>query len=293
MMRASDIPRAVAAARSIASALDLRVDDAVVLQDSNRLAVRLLPCDVLARVAYVAGQAGAEFEVKVARRLAETDSPVAALEPRVEPRVYMRDGFVVTLWTYYEPVSPRDVAPAEYAQALERLHAGMRQIDVTAPHFTDRVAEAQRLVGNRAYTPELADADREILSDTLRSLRRTLGDRGAAEQLLHGEPHPDNLLRTNKGLLFIDLETCCRGPVEFDIAHAPDEVSEHYSDADQDLLRKCRILMLAMIATWRWDRDDQLPNGRRLGIEWLSQMRRALDRDGRILRDDYSTASEK
>ncbi len=292
-MRASDVPRAVAAARSSASALDLRVDDAVVLQDSNRLAVRLLPCNVLARAAYVARRAGAEFEVEVARRLAETDSPVAALEPRVEPRVYVRDGFVITLWTYYEPASPRDVAPSEYAQALERLHAGMRQIDVTAPHFTDRVAEAQRLVGNRAHTPELADADREILSNTLRSLRRTIGDRGAAEQLLHGEPHPSNLLRTKNGLLFIDLETCCRGPVEFDIAHAPDEASEHYSDADQDLLRKCRVLMLAMIATWRWDRDDQLPNGRRLGIEWLSQMRRALDRDGRILRDDYSTASDR
>src|SRR5919202_4267559 len=121
MMRASDVPRAVAAARSSASALDLRVDDAVVLQDSNRLAVHLLPCDVLARVAYVAGQAGAAFEVEVARRLAETDSPVAALEPRVEPRVYGRDGFAITLWTYYEPASPSDVAPPEYAHALARL----------------------------------------------------------------------------------------------------------------------------------------------------------------------------
>src|SRR6186997_78436 len=120
-MRASDIPRAVAAARSSAEAFDLRVDAAVVLQDSNRLAVRLLPCDVLARVAYVAHQAGAAFEVEIARRLAETDSPIAALEPRVEPRVYVRDGFVVTLWIYHEPVPPQAVAPAEYAQALARL----------------------------------------------------------------------------------------------------------------------------------------------------------------------------
>ena len=279
-MKASEVLGAVAAGMSTASALDLTVDDAVVLHDSNRLAVRLLPCDVLARVAHVAHQAGAEFEVEVARRLAETDSPVAKLEPRVEPRVYVRDGFVVTLWTYYEPVPSRDVAPPEYAQALERLHAGMRQIDVTAPHFTDRVAEAQWLVGNRAETPELADADRDLLTNTLRSLRRVIDDRGADEQLLHGEPHPANLLTTKKGLLFVDLETCCRGPVEFDIAHAPAEVSEHYPAANQDLLRECRILMLAMIATWRWDRDDQLPNGRQLGTEGLSQIRAALDRYG-------------
>ncbi len=279
-MQTSHVRSAVDAAKSSASALDLRVDDAVVLHDSNRLAVRLLPCDVLVRVAHVAHQAGAEFEVEVARRLAETDSPVAALEPRVEPRVYLRDGFVVTLWTYYEPVSPRDVAPAEYAQALERLHAGMRGIDFTAPHFTDRVAEAQRLVGNRAHTPKLGDADRELLSNTLRKLRWAIGQRGAAEQLLHGEPHPGNVLRTKNGLLFTDLETCCRGPVEFDVAHVPEEVSEHYPDADRDLLGECRVLMLAMIAAWRWDRDDQFPNGRRMGTELLSQIRAALDRYG-------------
>jgi hypothetical protein len=190
------------------------VEDAVVLHDSNRLAVRLLPCGVLARVAPLAHHAGSELELQVARRLAETDSPVAQLEPRVEPRVYVRDRFAVTLWTYFEPVPPGAIAPPEYAQALRRLHAGMRQIDVTAPHFTDRVAEAEWLVGNRVRTPELADADRELLCNTLRRLGRAIGDRCADEQLLHGEPHPGNVLRTHKGLLFVDLETGCHGPVE-------------------------------------------------------------------------------
>jgi hypothetical protein len=279
-MKASDVPRGVAAAVSSATALDLRVDDAVVLHDSNRIAVRLVPCDVLARVAHVAHQAGAEFEIEIARRLVETGSPVAELEPRVEPRVHVRDGYAVTLWKYYEPVPSHDLAPAEYARALARLHAGMRQIDVPAPHFTDRVAQAQWLLGNRAHTPELGEAERGLLSDTLTRLSRAIGDGGANEQLLHGEPHPGNVLRTRTGQLFIDLETCCRGPVEFDIAHAPEQVSEHYPAADPDLLRRCRILTLAIAATWRWDRDDQLPNGRQLGIQWLNQIRAALGRYG-------------
>ncbi len=280
-MQASEVPRAVAAAISSASALDLIVDDAIVLQNSNRLVLRLLPCDVVARVANVVHQPGAAFEVELAQRLAKTESPIATLEPRVEPRVYVRDGFVVTLWTYYEPMSPREVVPAEYAHALERLHVGMRQIDIATPHFTDRVAEAQWLVENRDHTPDLPDADRELLNNTLRSLRRTIADRHAAEQLLHGEPHPGNVLRTKKGLLLADLETCCRGPVEFDIAHVPDEVSEHYPDVDQELLGECRILMLAMVAAWRWDRDDQFPNGRRAAVELLSEIRAALERYGR------------
>ena len=278
-MQASEASRAMAAAMSIASSLDLAVNDMIVLHDSNNLTLRLLPCDVLARVAPVADQVS-QFEVELAQRLAGSGCPVAALEPRVDPRVYERDGFVVTLWTYYEPATPREVSPADYASALERLHAGMRELDFPTPHFTDRVEHAQQLVASRDRTPALADADRELLDGTLRSLRRLIGDRGAAEQLLHGEPHPGNILTTKNGLLFIDLETCCRGPVEFDLAHAPEEVSEHYPGVNQDLLRECRILVLAMITTWRWDRGDQFPGGRQLGTEWLSQIRAALDRKG-------------
>ena len=278
-MQASEVRRAVAAAMATASSLGLTVDDAIVVHNSNKLSVRLLPCDVLARVAPVAQQV-AQFEIDLARRLAESESPVAALEPRVEPRVHERAGFAITLWTYYEPATPREVAPADYADALERLHAGMRKLDIPTPHFTDRVEQAQRLVASRDETPALADADRDLLDETLRSLRRAIGERGGAEQPLHGEPHPGNLLSTRNGPVFIDLETCCRGPVEFDLAHAPEEVGAHYPGVDRDLLRECRLLVLAMITTWRWDRGDQLPNGRRLGTEWLGQIRAAPDRGG-------------
>ncbi len=279
-MQDSEVRRAVATARSVASSLDLTADDAIVLHNSNKLTLRLLPGDVLARVAPVAHQV-AELEVELAQRLARSGCPVAALDPRVKPRVYERDDFVVTLWTYYEPATPREVPSADYAAALERLHAGMRTLDVPTPHFADRVGSAQRLVASRERTPALAEADRELLGDTLRTLSRVIIERGNAEQLLHGEPHPGNLLATKGGLLVIDLETCCRGPVEFDLAHAPEEVSEHYPGLEQNLLRQCRILVLAMITTWRWDRGDQLPNGRRLGMEWLSQIRAALEREGR------------
>jgi thiamine kinase-like enzyme len=271
-MQQSERQRALAAAMSTASALGLTVDDAIVLHDSNALTARLLPCDVLARIAPAAHQA-AQFEVELAQRLAESGCPVAALDPRVEPRVYERDGFVVTLWTYYKPLTPAEVSPADYANALERLHAGMRQVDVRTPHFTDRVEEAQQLVESSSLTPELANADRKLLTDMLRSRRQAIGDRGAAEQLLHGEPHPGNVLSTKTGPVFIDLETCCRGPVEFDLAHVPENVSERYPDADESLLSECRILVLAMVAAWRWDLSDQFPNGQRAGRELLSALR--------------------
>ncbi len=126
-------------------------------------------------------------------------------------------------------------------------------------------------------TPELIGPDRELLSDTLRRFTDAVVGHGADEQLLHGEPHPGNVLRTQNGLLFVDLETICRGPVEFDVAHAPDEVGRAYRHADPDLLRECRVLTLALATTWRWDRNDQLPNGRQLGVQWLSQIRAAQE----------------
>jgi aminoglycoside phosphotransferase (APT) family kinase protein len=199
--------------------------------------------------------------------------PVAALDQRAEPRVHERDGFVVTLWTYYQPVALREVSPADYANALERLHASMRLLDVRTPHFTDRVEEAQRLVESSNLTPDLADTDRELLITTLRSRRRAIVDRGGAEQLLHGEPHPGNVLSTKSGLLFIDFETCCRGPVEFDLAHVPEDVSERYPAADEDLLIECRGLVLAMVAAWRWDPGDQFPDRQRAAGALLNALR--------------------
>ena len=69
----TDVPRAVAAATSTASALGLTVDRAVVLHASNRLALRLLPSDVVARVA-LAAHGAAQLEVDIASRLAGTGS---------------------------------------------------------------------------------------------------------------------------------------------------------------------------------------------------------------------------
>lgn len=267
---------ATAAARSLASDLGLAVDDAVVLQNSDRLTLRLLPCDVVARLARAALLPSARFEVDLARQLENAGGPVVPLEARVGPRAYLQGDFAVSFWTYYAPASPEPAADAEYADALYRLHAAMREVvDLPAPHFTDRIGEAQQLVDDPARTPRLAPADRTLLSGALRDLRDATTKRGRPEQLLHAEPHPGNILRTEKGLLFIDLETACRGPVEFDIASLPEGASEAYPGADAELVRQCRVLAIALIAAWRFDRRDQFPNGDEMGKEFLSKLRAA------------------
>jgi len=287
-VQASVAQRAVAAARSTASTFDLPVDATVVLNDSNRLVVRLMPCDVVARVtppealapvtpraSWLSGeayQARLATEVEVVKRLAENDSPVAGLDPRVEPRVFVHDGFAITMWTYFAPVR-RMLPSADYADVLECLHAGLRQIDVPTPHFMDRVAATQQDVASRDVTPDLAEAARALLANTLRDLRESIVNRRAAEQLLHGEPHPWNVLSTKNGPLFIDFENCAHGPVEYDLAWVPKEVSERYPNVDQDLVGECRGVVLAIIAMHRWRRGDQHPSGRQSGVAFLNAVR--------------------
>jgi hypothetical protein len=270
-MDRANVERAVEAATEVGSALGLAVDDATVLWNSNKLALRLLPCEAFARVAVV-GQEVFDFEIDIARRLSENGTPVASLDTRVDPRVYQRDGFAFTFWQYYEQAGIEPSAAA-YATALERLHAGLAQLDVVAPPFTDRLAEAQHLVESHGRSPRLGDSDRDLLSWTLRSCGRSVGERSRPDQLLHGEPHPGNVLTSAEGLLFIDLETCCRGPVEFDLAYVPEGVAASYVGAGTELLQECRRLVLAMVAAWRSDGTDDFPSGEAAGRALLSALR--------------------
>ena len=74
------VARATAAASSLAEAVDLQVNEAVVIQNSNTLALRLLPCDTFARTALV-GQEVAALEVQVAKSLAAAHGPYRIARP--------------------------------------------------------------------------------------------------------------------------------------------------------------------------------------------------------------------
>ena len=172
-MQTGLVSLAVAAVTSLAETLDLHVNEAVVIQNSNTLALRLLPCNSFVRIALV-GQEVAALEVKVAQGLAALNGPVATLDGRVEPRRYEVDGFAATFWTYYETVLDRD-SPSEYADTLHRLHAAMRSLSIPAPSFTERTAEAERLVAHHDQTPALVERDRNLLLSTLHGAGKQFG----------------------------------------------------------------------------------------------------------------------
>ena len=91
--------------------------------------------------------------------------------------------------------------------------------------------QTQQDVASRDVTPDLAETDRALLANTLRDLRASIVNRRAAEQLLHGEPHPWNVLDTDNGPLFMDFENTAHGPVEYDLAWVPKAVSDRYPES--------------------------------------------------------------
>jgi Ser/Thr protein kinase RdoA (MazF antagonist) len=180
--------------------------------------------------------------------------------------VHEREGFVVTLWAFHEH-EPFATPPAAYADGLVRLHDAYRRTELPgAIHFTERVAEARALV--EADTAVLEPDDRALVLHVLE--RPPLG---AHEQLLHGEPHPGNVLATRHGPLFIDLETCCRGPVELDLAYLPEEAAALHPSHDAQRLHEFRTLIRAVNIGWRCDPDDALPGAAALTATWLAELR--------------------
>lgn len=275
-MEPSQARRAVAAAQSAARRLGLQANDSAIIYNSDRIAVRLIPCDTLARVAPQVWRDEFGFEAEVARRLAETGSPVGALEPLAGSRVYVEDGFALTLWRYYEPMG--EIAPAAYADALIRLHAGLRQLDLAAPHVNTRIAAWVAELADHAQNPDLPHADRDLLNSTFARLRDTIGQWDIADQLLHGEPHPGNVLSTRSRPLFIDFHTCQRGPVEYDIAFLPEDAAARYPGANHALVQQFRALMWAGFTTMRWRAEDQFPDRAHWRVEGFRLLRAALER---------------
>ena len=215
----------------------------------------------------------AQFEVELAQRLAETESPVAALEPRVEPRVYERDGFVITLWTYYEPVTPRrSHQPTTRMRSSGCMPACGSSM---SRRRTSRIASRRRNNSSRAATarrrsptrtgsfsaPRCEACDERSATAAPRSSCCTASRTRAT----------CSARRTGRGSS--TSRRVAVGRSNSTSPMCPKRSASAIRTLDQELLGECRVLVLAMVAAWRWDRGDQFPNGQRAARELLSALR--------------------
>jgi hypothetical protein len=194
-----------------------------VLKDGSNLIVSLDPHPVIFRVATVTAwvrrdpRPYLEREVALATLLAGSGAAAVAPSELIAAGPHQLDGWWMTA---LGAVSNDGTVPSGAATltALDRLHAALAGIDLELPELgpatTDldlawRALEQIRLLDGPSIRERAGRRDRLV-----GELQAAAPDR----QPLHGDAFPRNSLMSPDGIVWIDFEDACRGPVAWDHA---------------------------------------------------------------------------
>jgi hypothetical protein len=237
-----------AAATGVARELGVEFDRVTPLRATNNIVAWLEPSAVVARVS--TDPARAAREIAIAARLEALAAPVVGPASGVPPIAHPAGDRVVTFWRYEPQVPGNESEAGAQAAALAALHDRLRAA-TAAQALPDEPADVPGAIAALAgtgFAPQLAAADRSLLRAVLVAARAELSGHTT---VIHGSPHAGNILTVAGRPRFIDFETVCRGPVEWDLAHlAPDVAATYPAPVDRALVEHLRPVVSAVTATW-------------------------------------------
>ena len=173
-------------------------------------------------------------ELAVASWCAQAGCAVVPPAAEVEAVPYYEGGHVLTFWRYVEPHEDPD--PRAAGRALRVIHEALVDYDGQLPSF-GHPEETQAMLD---ALPPTADAEllREIAS------RRP----DVSGQPLHGDAQLFNCLGSPSGPLWLDFETACHGPREYDLAALGSNAAlAAYGPHDAELLEAMFLLYVAWV----------------------------------------------
>jgi aminoglycoside phosphotransferase (APT) family kinase protein len=216
-------------------------------------------------------------ELQLATSLVGFGAPVVPpIEIGIAQPAYV-EGQWVTFW--HHVADERTATAAEVADSLSELHAALGQISGASdlPRCQVPLKAAVELLQDPEFTGGLTEVDRALLRRALLDGIDALDSISGSAHVLHGSPHRFNILVTDGKAVFIDFETVELGPLEWDLAHLEDEVTQLYpAFVEQDLLGICRIAISAATSTWCWYGIDQGADMRSNAEQHLEAVRRSL-----------------
>jgi hypothetical protein len=215
----------LAAAQAVAREHGVACDEAVRIAAGSNALVHLKPAPVVARV--MTGTAvlhdDAEQwlarEVAVGAFLAERTDLIVAPSDILPPGPHERDGLWMTLWRFVahdERAPPPE--PRELGRSLRGLHAALADFPGDLAPLSEIRDWLERLLAELRPSPPLTQRDIDWLRFDLDALTPAVFESSLPAQALHGDASLSNLLRTDSGLVWNDLEDVCAGPVAWDIA---------------------------------------------------------------------------
>ena len=267
--------RALEAAVDVAGTLGVVVEGSTILADSNNTIVWLAPAPVVAKVG-TSHLRDAELEsltreLAVATHLSRLGAPVVAPAANLPAGPHRWRDLMLTLWQYVEPISEVVLEPAEAASVLSAVHDALAAFPGSLPPFDLELGDARRLL-LPVRSPILPDSDRRFLLSIIDELEESLAGRVTAARPLHGSPHTGNRLRTTEGLLLLDFETACLGPLEWDLAALDDAAVHLFVDVDLELVALLRRMRSACVAAKCWvapDRATEVREAARIHLRLL------------------------
>ena len=194
------------------------------ISDGINLLVRLDPAPVVARVATLAATirpdpaAWLAREVSVVGFLAGRGAPVVPPSDELPPGPHERDGFAMSLWRSVDH-DPAVVPEAgEVGRMLAGLHRDLAAYPGELPFMPNLLEDTANSIEVLERGRAISAGDATALRNGLEQVKRWLSGLSGPVQAIHGDPHPENMVVTADGPLWIDFEDTCAGPVTWDIA---------------------------------------------------------------------------
>jgi Phosphotransferase enzyme family len=247
---------AIAVAAAVARELGLAVEQPVPLRSTNNAVAWLQPANVVAKVS-VGRNSRLRTELEVARELWALGGPVVAIAPEMPDIVHRRGGLEMTFWRYHPQLTTAEPPPERVAPALRQLHVALGRLPTALrarlPSYMDELSDARSLLADHAALSSVTTADRDLLMNTFDRLKARLEELCPLDRFvaIHGAPHPHNILLVGGEPVFIDFETTCMGPVEWDLAHLDARAAPLFPDLIQsELLWLCRGIASVKTATF-------------------------------------------
>lgn len=256
MLRLS-VERELAAAAEVAVEAGLGVVTPEVLHLGNHTSAQLSRWPIVARIA-----SGTSFdfspeslvrELQIACHLAAWGAPGVRPTANVHPGPYLREGCSITLWQLVagRPATTADDALMA-AASLRLIHTAIAKLDAGLPSFITKVESCEAILADPDQAPRLERRDRLFLEQCYANLRTQLNDVRGVWQPLHGDTHLGNVIVGDSGAIWMDLESACLGPREWDVVNLPSATWSEFGELDPALLRLFADVRNLCLAVWCW-----------------------------------------